>query len=178
MPYTMLEAVSLVLDEMKNTAAGVKPEQVEALVEAALLAQAVFVAGEGRSGLIARCLAMRFTQLGLEAHVVGETVTPAFSADDVLIVFSGSGETAVAGTITRAAKEQGGKVAVVTAAAGSSLANLADVTVTIPVGQSVQFGGSLFEQTALVVCDSLTLILQQRLGQSEADMESRHATLE
>jgi 6-phospho-3-hexuloisomerase len=52
------------------------------------------------------------------------------------------------------------------------------VTVTIPVGQSVQFGGSLFEQTALVVCDSLTLILQQRLGQSEADMESRHATLE
>jgi D-arabinose 5-phosphate isomerase GutQ len=58
------------------------------------------------------------------------------------------------------------------------LGNLADLSVVIPAAQSAQFGGSLFEQAALLVCDSLTLILQQRLGQSHTDMRSRHATLE
>jgi 6-phospho 3-hexuloisomerase len=178
MSHTVSEAISLILEEVRNAAGAVKPESVKALGEAALSAQAVFVAGEGRSGLVAKCLAMRLMHLGLETHVVGEAVTPAFSADDLLIVFSGSGETAAACTIARAAKEQGGKVATVTTGAGSSLGALADVTVVIPVGQSLQFGGSLFEQAALLVCDSLTLILQQRLGQSETDMRSRHATLE
>jgi len=178
MSYTVSEAVSLVLDEIRDAAGGVEPERVEALGEAVLSAQAVFVAGEGRSGLIARCLAMRLMHLGLESHVVGETVTPAFSGNDLLIVFSGSGQTAVACTIARAAREHGGKVATITAGAGSVLGNLADLSVVIPAAQSAQFGGSLFEQAALLVCDSLTLILQQRLGQSHTDMRSRHATLE
>jgi 6-phospho-3-hexuloisomerase len=178
MPYTLSQAVSLVLSEIADAAAGVDPEQVETLMEAALSAQAVFVAGEGRSGLVARCLAMRLMHLGLEAHVVGETVTPAFSAEDLLMVFSGSGETAVARAIARGAKERGGKVMAITASAGSPLGGLADEALVIPLRRSAQFGGSLFEQTALVVCDAVTLMLQQRLGQGEADMESRHATLE
>ena len=44
----------------------------------------------------------------------------------------------------------------------------------IPGGPE-QFGGSLFEETALLVLDALVLLLQQRLSQSNEDMQSRHA---
>ena len=38
---------------------------------------------------------MRMMHVGLDAYVVGETVTPSLEADDIFIVGSGSGETKV-----------------------------------------------------------------------------------
>ena len=35
--------------------------------------------GAGRSGLVAKAFAMRLMHLGLEAFVVGETITPALN---------------------------------------------------------------------------------------------------
>ncbi len=57
-------------------------------------AQRVFVAGEGRSGFMAKAFAMRLMHLGLPVHVVGETTTPSVADGDVVVGVSGSGTTA------------------------------------------------------------------------------------
>ncbi len=36
---------------------------------------------------------MRMMHMGIDAYVIGETVTPNFEKDDILIIESGSGET-------------------------------------------------------------------------------------
>ena len=178
MPQSASESLIRVLNEVSGAIGRVKAEEIEALGDAIVAAGGVFVAGEGRSGLVVRCLAMRLMQLGLRAHVAGETVTPAFGPGDLLVVVSGSGERRVTCTTAGVARDLGGRVAVVTAAPGSSLVRMADICVAIPVGESEQFGGSAFEQAALLVLDSLALLLHHRLGRSWDEMRSRHATLE
>ena len=178
MLQTVCEATAIVLSEIESAAGAVNPEDVEALGRAVAAADGVFITGEGRSGLVAKCLAMRLMHLGLRAHVVGEAVTPAFGSRSLLIAVSGSGETPLTRTVAEAALSSGGAVAAVTAAPVSSLARSAGISVVIPIRKSAQFGGSLFEQAALVVFDSLALVLQHRLGRSDDEMRSRHATLE
>ena len=68
-------------------------KQVNSFIEALLSAKRVFVIGAGRSGLVAKAFAMRLMHLGLDIHVVGETITPALREGDILVVVSGSGET-------------------------------------------------------------------------------------
>jgi 6-phospho-3-hexuloisomerase len=50
-------------------------------------------------------------------------------------------------------------VVLVTATAASPLRRLADATLEIRALASVQFGGSLFEQTALLVLDAAVLVV-------------------
>ena len=186
------ESWRLVLAEVEAALAQVRAEEVAAL-EAAILtagagdqgpgaggeeAGAIFVAGEGRSGLVARAFAMRLRHLGRRSYVAGETVTPAAGAGDVLLAVSGSGETRVTRARAEAAREAGVRVVVLTGVRGSSLARLADLCVTIPTGESAQYRGSLFEQSALVFFDALVGRLQKKLGLSGEAMGERHATLE
>jgi len=172
------EPFALIFSELKAAAAQVREEEVQALEEAILEAQAVFLTGEGRSGLIARCLAMRLVHLGLRTHVVGDTATPAFRRGDLLIAISGTGETPVTCSLASSAASQGGRVAVVTAVAASTLDAAADISLHLFAAASSQFGGSLFEQMALLVFDAISLRLQSRLGQTNEQMQARHATLE
>ena len=43
---------------------------------------------------------------------------------------------------------------------------------------TMQYGGSLFEQSTLVFLDSIALVIAARQGKTEDDMLSRHANLE
>ena len=142
-----------------------------------LVARQVFLTGEGRSGLIARGFAMRLAQLGMAAHVAGETATPAAEAGDLLVALSASRAHPGDQRAMEAAEQRGVRVALLTAEADSLPAET-DLVLRIPGGPSEQFGGSLFEETALLVLDALVLLLQQRLSQSNEDMQSRHTTLE
>jgi len=186
---TFQEASRLILSEIEGALAGVQEEQAAALLEAMLRAGAVFVTGEGRSGLVARCFAMRLMQLGLSAHVVGESATPALRKDDLLVAVSGTGESEITCTRAKLAAQQGASVAALTACEGSPLASAANLTVVIPAASgaaegaagevaSGQYGGSQFEQAALVALDAMVLELQKRRGQSAGEMDARHATVE
>jgi 6-phospho-3-hexuloisomerase len=179
---TFQEASRAILSEIGEALARVREEQVAGLLEAVEQAGAVFVTGEGRSGLVARCFAMRLAHLGLSAHVVGETAAPALGKGDLLIAVSGTGASEITCARARLAAKHGGRVAALTASEGSSLASAADLAVVLPAaggeGASVQFGGSLFEQSALVALDAMVLELQRRLGQSGEEMAARHATVE
>ena len=91
-------------ESIRKTTAGLDKAQTSAFFQRMLAAQRVYVAGAGRSGLIARAFAMRLLHLGFDVYVVGETVTPALQPGDTLVVFSGSGETHYDGNIQQDGK--------------------------------------------------------------------------
>lgn len=162
-------------------------EQVEQLADRILRSKQIFVAGAGRSGLMMRAFAMRLMQMGIEAYVVGETVTPNMKAEDTLIIGSGSGETRSLVPVAEKAKSLGGSVAVVTIFPESTLGNIAELAVKLPgapkdqsshSAQTIQPMGALFEQTLLVFCDAVILTIMEKQGLSSGAMFGRHANLE
>jgi len=173
-----------ILSEITGMIAQVKEAELVALEEAIATAGATFVTGAGRSGLIGRCLAVRLAQLGLTSHVLGDSVTSAIRRGDLLVAVSRSGETPTTCLHARLAAGLGARVAAITAVPTSTLANTAQIKAVVGatsknrVSTSVQYGGSLFEQSLLVLLDAVALRLQQRLGQTADQMDSRHANLE
>ncbi|MEZ7899000.1 MAG: SIS domain-containing protein [Flaviflexus sp.] len=137
-----------------------------------------FFTGQGRSGLVAQMSVMRTMHLGIESHVVGGATTPAIKEGDSLVVFSSSGETAVAAHFAKTAQRHDATVYVITSSATSSLARIADEMIVIDLPGSVQFGGSLFEQSALILWDSLILSIIQGDDSKYEDMANRHANLQ
>ena len=177
---------SIIAEEMSRVLARVRPGEVEALGQAILAANRIFVCGAGRSLLMMKAVAMRMMQVGLHAYVVGETVTPAITAGDLLIAGSGSGETRTTLAMVEAAHDRGSRTAVITAHPGSPIARVCDLVVEIPAaivdvsGQQVsaQPPGTLFEQCMLAVGDGLILWLMEKLGTTYEDIRARHTKLE
>jgi len=86
-------AMSAIVAHVSDIIGGLDESEIDGMVESIEGASRVFLLGAGRSGLVARAFAMRLVQLGLTAYVVGESITPAMTDKDLLIVVSGSGET-------------------------------------------------------------------------------------
>jgi len=135
----------------------------------------------GRSGLMARALAMRLMHLKFDAHVVGSTTTPSIRVGDLLICCSRYGRSRSLATFIEKAHEEGARAAVITMSAETPLASQADYVFTIPVaeeGQSRQPLGTVFEQSLLLYCDAVVLMAMERLGINEQDMARQHTQLE
>lgn len=175
-----------ILDELKRTLSRMKDTDSENIVESILSAKKIFVAGGGRSGFMAKAFVMRMMHIGLEAYVVGETVTPNLEADDLFIVGSGSGETGSLVSMTEKAKNIGATIASVTTNLDSTIGKLADLTIEIPAqakadsasGKSIQPMGSLFEQALLLFYDALILSVMEKSDSHSEFMYGRHANLE
>ena len=114
-----------ILEELGRSLGAVGPA-ADALADAVLGARRVYVAGAGRSGLMLRAFAMRLMHLGLTSYVVGESVTPAIGAGDLLLIGSGSGETESLCCMARRCRALGAQLAVVTANPQSAIAALGD----------------------------------------------------
>jgi len=181
------KTIGEILDEMSRTLGQVSPEGLDRLVEAVLSADSIYVAGGGRSGLMARAFAMRLMHLGLRTYVVGDTTTPSIRSGDLLVACSASGETQVTVLVSQVAQTAGAGVFAITATPDSPMARLANETIVIGAptkhtprggGESVQYGGSLFEQAMLVLLDAVSSEIGRRLGTPEQDLDARHANLE
>lgn len=187
------DPTDFVIDQvLAELAACVRQVSAESLAQAGVLmetASRVFVAGAGRSGLCMRALGMRLMHLGKTVYVVGETTAPSIAAEDLLILGSGSGRTASLLAMAEQARRNNAKILLFTTDAASPLAGLADHLVIIQAPSlkltegvrrfiSVQPLGTLFEQSLLVLCDSLILRLMQQTGVGAAQMLERHANLE
>lgn len=83
----------------------------------------IFVGAAGRSLLAMKFLAMRLMQIGLKVYLVGEVCTPSIREGDLLLVGSGSGETAGMIAICKKAKAAGAEVAVFTKNRNSTIAS-------------------------------------------------------
>ena len=146
----------------------------------------VFVLGAGRSGLALRMTAMRLMHLGLDCHVVGEVTTPAITANDVLLIASGSGTTEGIVRAAQTAVSAGARVAAITTVPSSPLTALASATIVVRAAgkldrskaASAQYAGSLFEQIVVVLGDALFHALWSRSGASADDLWPRHSNLE
>lgn len=175
-----------ILAELKATLALIDDREAEKLAASMLQAKKIFVAGGGRSGFMAKAFVMRMMHMGLDAYVVGETVTPNLEADDLFIVGSGSGETQSLAAMTEKAKKIGATIAAITTNPESTIGRLADIGITIPAqakadgesGKSIQPMGSLFEQSLLVFYDALILKFMEKKGLASDTMYGRHANLE
>ncbi len=137
-----------------------------------------FFSGQGRSGLVAEMAAMRFMHLGYTAHVVGETTAPAVRAGDGFLLICGSGQTPVSLGFAAIAKAEGAKLVLVTHKPGSRLAGMADIVLPIPMEGTSQFGGSLFEQCALILLDSAVLSLTWDRTDAHSGMWQRHTNMQ
>ena len=139
----------------------------------------VFVYGAGRSGLMLKAFAMRLAQAGRTVYVVGETVTPAITKDDVLILASASGKTPSVLRYAQTAKDVGADLYSLTASPDSPLAALSDGLVCLPAptkdsAPQTSIMGTVFEQAVLLFCD----LVVQELSEDVAQMRLRHANLE
>ncbi|MBD2847644.1 6-phospho-3-hexuloisomerase [Paenibacillus sp. IB182496] len=182
-----MNAAMRVVGEVADAVSAIDERELARLVETIDRAGAVFVAGAGRSGLMGRALAMRLMHLGLRAYVVGETITPAIGPDDLLLIGSGSGETASLVGMADKAGEIGAAVAVATTRPESTLARKARLTLTLPGSAkehnsgergTIQPMASLFEQTLLLAYDAAVICLMERRGMSAERMYGSHANLE
>jgi 6-phospho-3-hexuloisomerase len=176
-----------IIKELNRGVDAIADTEAEKLAEGILQSKKIFVAGAGRSGLMVKAFAMRMMHMGLDAYVVGETVTPNLTKDDMLIIGSGSGETKSLVSMAQKAKSLDATIALVTIFPESTIGMLADIAVKLPGSpkdksdngyKTIQPMGSLFEQTLLLFLDAVILRLMEKQGYSSETMFGRHANLE
>lgn len=157
----------------------IAPEEFAALVR--FLdghAERLFFSGQGRSGLAGKMAAMRFMHLGYDVHFVGEATAPSVRRNDRLVMISGSGATRTSVGFATTAKNEGVRVALLTRTVGGPIADLAEVVLRAPANGSQQFGGSLFEQSCVILLDAVALDIARRTPDAHAIMARRHTNLE
>jgi len=99
--------IKKILSEVENLLSLLTEDEINQFIQKILSSKRIFVAGAGRSGIIAKAFAMRLMQLGLTTYVVGETITPPIKENDLLIIVSGSGKTQYSQNILKIAGEKG-----------------------------------------------------------------------
>jgi 6-phospho-3-hexuloisomerase len=173
---TIIEKISGVLGATDPT----YDEKLTAMLDKAAR---IFVAGAGRSALVARFFAMRLMHGGYQVYVVGEIVTPSVRKGDLLIVISGSGETETMIAYTKRAKELGAEIALLSAKSSSTIADLADTV--FQIGTPEQYGkvvgmpmGTTFELSTLFFLEATISHIIHEKGIPEEEMRTRHANLE
>jgi 6-phospho-3-hexuloisomerase len=190
--------MSLMASRIDAIAQQISSEEADAFLQAILAAKRIYVMGAGRSGLVAKSFAMRLMHTGFTSYVVGETITPAVGPGDLIVAFSGSGNTKTIGDIADTAKGLGAKFALVSSNPDSRMGKLADYVIKIetqrdPVtcdaheyeirqmlGEHRSFAplGTIFETTALVFGDAVISTLMDMTKIEEADLKRRHTNIE
>jgi 6-phospho-3-hexuloisomerase len=176
----------------------IQPDEVDTMVRWIIEAKEkrLLIIGVGRSGLVGRSFAMRMMHLGFNVYVMGETITPAIGKGDLIVAISGSGTTKLVVTASEIAKEVGARIIAVTSHPDSDLGKLADHIVLVKGRTKIAAEtdyflrqitgaheplaplGTIFEVSALIFFDSIIVELMRKLGKTEKDMLSRHATIE
>ncbi|WP_316839883.1 6-phospho-3-hexuloisomerase [Pedobacter gandavensis] len=160
--------------------------EVATLANTIKTANRIFIIAAGRSGFAMRSAAMRLMHLGLNAHFVGETTTPAIQEGDLLIAASGSGTTSSIVKAAEKAKSVGARVVALSTQTQSPLSIIADQLILIPAAEkedhegsrSRQYAGSLFEQFLLLLTDAVFQSLWKMDDTPNAELWKRHANLE
>ena len=193
---SLISCMNVIVDHLSVTIKRLNQTEVEKMIHAIQNSSKIFVMGAGRSGLVARAFAMRLMHIGFEVFVVGESTTPAVKKGDLLIAVSGSGETLSINDSAKVSKDIGSTLAVITSNPNSSLGKMADTVVVVKGRTKVDTTenyvarqlrgdyislaplGTMFEITSLIVLDGIIAELISRMGTTESEMKSRHATLE
>jgi 6-phospho-3-hexuloisomerase len=192
------EMMQLMASKIRAISKAISDDDVEKFLAELLQAKRIYVIGAGRSGLVAKAFAMRLMHLGLAAFVVGETITPALTRDDVMVVFSGSGKTKTVADIADTAKEIGAHICLITSNAESRIGKIADCVVIIEhhrdeveddavefeirqmLGEHKSFAplGTVFETASIVFADAIISRLMEITKTDESALKIRHTNIE
>lgn len=181
------EASGVITNEITSTLTNVNSNEIDHLIDQINKAEKVFFVGVGRVLLSLQSIAKRFAHLGVQTYVVGQITEPAMTDKDLLIVGSGSGETAFPLIIAKKAKELNATVAHIGANPNSSMSQYADVFVRLPISsnpesseevQSEQPMKSLFEQSLLLLGDTIALMIVKKENIELNSLWEFHANLE
>lgn len=176
-----------ILNEISQVVEQIKDSDMDNMAKAIEQAERVFVIGEGRSGLMAKSFAMRLMHLGAKSFVIGETITPSIQSGDLLVAISGSGKTHQVVWTAKKAKENNVQVYGLTTDETSPLAEEVDDVLIIPAAtkyrkagetKSIQPLGSLFDQSAHIVFDTLCLKYAQLKEVTQEDAFKAHNNIE
>lgn len=174
------DASAFILSEVKAAVEKVDDSKIDAIVEALIGADSIFIYGVGRSGLVGKSFAVRLVQMGLDVHFVGDMTTPIVESNDVVLIISNTGETMSAVQTANIVGRIGAKVIVITSRSHSKLGSAAEIILEISPSRDEKRKqlaplGTLFEVETSIILDSLVPVLMQRLGQNEASLRKRHA---
>ena len=172
------------LNELQEIVETVEETELEQMQELILNSNRIFVGAAGRSLLAMKFLAMRLMQIGLKVYLVGEVCTPSIREGDLLLVGSGSGETAGMIAICKKAKAAGAEVAAFTKNRNSTIAKPIQEGAAGPDGWiegnyfSIRPSGNPFEQSIVIVGDAMVCELMQKTNCGTAKIAYNHANLE
>jgi 6-phospho-3-hexuloisomerase len=196
--HRVQEMMLLMASKIRAIANTISDDDVEKFLAELLKARRVYVMGAGRSGLVAKAFAMRLMHLGLQAYVVGETITPALNTGDVIVIFSGSGRTKTVADIAETAKTIGAHICLITSNADSRIGKIADCIVIIEhhrdnveddtmefeirqmIGDHKSFAplGTLFETASMIFADAVISRLMEITKTDEKALKNRHTNIE
>ncbi|MGD8695094.1 MAG: SIS domain-containing protein [Syntrophobacterales bacterium] len=181
------EKIDNILEENRRLLQSLNDDAVENFISRIEAANAIFCSAQGRSGYVLRCFCMRLMHLGYRVYFCGETITPAIGEGDMLVVLSGSGETASTFDSVQIAKKRGAMVFGILGHLDTRIAPLVDHSIHLPGTTklnrdsepvSFQMAGSLFEQATFIFLEAVVLALSQDRGEA-IDSELRlHAVIE
>lgn len=173
--------------ELTTTLNNIDENDVNQLLKEIQRAEKVFFVGVGRVLLSLEAIAKRLAHLGIKTYIVGQITEPAITEKDLLIVGSGSGESAFPLIIAKKAKQYNARVAHIGANPQSSMREYTDCFVRVPVSTKLSLPGeipsvqpmtSLFEQSLLLLGDSLALMMIKEQNIEMHGLWEYHANLE
>lgn len=191
------EVSSWVLSGIQGVIDSIEDGEINSMVDMIMKSRddKILLIGTGRSGFVGRAFALRLMHLGFNVHVSGETITPALTPGDLVIVISGSGTTTTVVAQAEVAEKIGSKIIAITSHPDSPLGSVADEVVVVKgrtkldqiqdyEGRQIRGEydnaplGTMFELSVMVFLDSIIADLMQRLGIHEIDLRKRHANTE
>jgi len=187
----------ILLDIIKENLSQLEENEVEKFIEILKFHKnsKLLIMGAGRSGLVGRAFAMRLLHLGFNAFVLGDTIVPSIDKDDLVIAISGSGSTKLVVTAAEAAKQVGARIISITSYPSSPVAKLSAHIILlkgrVEVSTKDYFArqilglheplaplGTVFEDSAMLLLDSVIASLMAQLNVEESEMRRRHANIE
>ena len=192
------DMMCLMAGRITEIANSINEEQISAFIQAILDAKRIYVMGAGRSGLVAKSFAMRLMHTGFTSYVVGETITPAIAEGDLIIAFSGSGNTKTIADIAETAKNFGVEVALISSDENSRIGKIADFMIKIEtqrdpiakdsheyeirqmLGAYRSFAplGTIFETSSLIFSDAVISTIMTMKKIDESELKRRHTNIE
>lgn len=177
----------IIINEIASVINKVDPAEVDTLVDEILAAKKVFFIAVGRVFLSLQCMAKRLAHLGINCEIIGSITERAITDKDLLIVASGSGESAVPKAIAEKAKKLNARIGIITSAKESSIKSISDFAVHLHCPtktnpeegvKSVQSMSTLFDQSLHIFGDIVSMIIQNRKSLSKEELWKYHANLE
>jgi 6-phospho-3-hexuloisomerase len=184
----MIETSGLILAEINALVGRIERNDFQRFAAALFASKRVMAYATGRSGFFLRSFIMRLNHLGHTAFYVGESSTPPVATGDLFLTVSGSGSTATSLGAAQEAHKLGAEVFAILGTQYSPLGNLASQSLILPAPhkrgiaddgqQSEQTAGSLFEQAAFILLESLVFTYFDQQGKGVTAALNRHANLE